>query len=112
MLQNYDQLGRRNALNITRLSLTSLLAFDDMGKVNLCRLVDGALLSKPQRLTAVESALLGKPLNDESVAEALKVLDKLIEEAIGGRWSAVYKQPVYLNIFRDQMNKVRAQIAK
>ena len=112
VLQNYDQLGRRNALNITRLSLTSLLAFDDMGKVNLCRLVDGALLSKPQRLTAVENALLGKPLNDESVAEALKVLDKLIEEAIGGRWSAVYKQPVYLNIFRDQMNKVRAQIAK
>ena len=112
VLQNYDQLGRRNALNITRLSLTSLLAFDDMGKVNLCRLVDGALLSKPQRLTAVENALLGKSLNDESVAEALKVLDKLIEEAIGGRWSAVYKQPVYLNIFRDQMNKVRAQIAK
>lgn len=112
VLQNYDQLGRRNALNITRLSLTSLLAFDDMGKVNLCRLVDGALLSKPQRLTAVENALLSKPLNDESVAEALKVLDKLIEEAIGGRWSAVYKQPVYLNIFRDQMNKVRAQIAK
>lgn len=112
VLQNYDQLGRRNALNITRLSLTSLLAFDDIGNVSLCRLVDGALLSKPQRLTAVEDALMGKPLNDSSVADALKVLDKLIEEAIGGRWSAVYKQPVYLNIFRDQMNKVRAQIAK
>jgi hypothetical protein len=26
MLQNYDQLGRRNALNITRLSLTSLFS--------------------------------------------------------------------------------------
>ena len=110
--QNYEQLGRRNALNITRLSLTSLFGFDGDGKVNLCRLVDGALLSKPQRLSAVEDALLGKVLNEASVDDALKVLEKLIVDAIGGRWSAVYKQPVYLNIFRDQMNKVRAQIAK
>jgi CO/xanthine dehydrogenase Mo-binding subunit/CO/xanthine dehydrogenase FAD-binding subunit len=110
MVQNYDQLGRRNALNITRLSLTSLLAFDGDGKIRFCRLVDGALLSKPQRLAAVEQVLLGKALNDATVAEALTVLGKLIEDAIGGRWSAEYKKPVYLNIFRDQMNKVRAQI--
>jgi CO/xanthine dehydrogenase FAD-binding subunit len=74
MMQNYDQLGRRNALNITRLSLTSLLAFDGDGKISLCRLVDGALLSKPQRLAAVEQVLLGKALNDATVAEALTVL--------------------------------------
>jgi len=110
MVQNYDQLGRRNALNITRLSLTSLLTFDADGKISLCRLVDGALLSKPQRLVAVEQVLLGKALNDASVAQALTVLGKLIEDAIGGRWSAEYKKPVYLNIFRDQMNKVRVQI--
>ncbi len=112
LIQNYDQLGRRNALNITRLSLTSLFSIDDDSKISLCRLVDGALLSKPGRLTAVENALLGKTLNDASVAEALKVLEKLIEDEIGGRWSAVYKQPVYLNIFRDQVNRVRAQIGQ
>lgn len=112
MVQNYDQLGRRNALNITRLSLTSLLAFDAQGKISLCRLVDGALLSKPQRLTAVEQVLLGQTLNEASVAESLTVLGKLIEDAIGGRWSAEYKKPVYLNIFRDQMNKVRAHIGQ
>ena len=112
LLQNYDQLGRRNALNITRLSLTSLFALDGAGKVSLCRLVDGALLSKPQRLTAVEDVLLGKALDEASVAQALTVLEKLIEDAIGGRWSAAYKQPVYLNMFRDQMNKVRAQIGQ
>ena len=110
--QNYDQLGRRNALNITRLSLTSLFAFDPDGTVNLCRLVDGALLSKPQRLTCVEEVLLGKALNDASISDALLLLGKLIEDSIGGRWSAVYKKPVYLNIFRDQVNKVRAQIAQ
>ena len=59
---------------------------------------------------AVEQVFLGKALNDTTVTEALTVLGKLIEDAIGGRWSAEYKKPVYLNIFRDQMNKVRVQI--
>jgi CO/xanthine dehydrogenase FAD-binding subunit len=112
LIQNYDQLGRRNALNITRLSLTSLFSIDGDGKIGLCRLVDGALLSKPGRLSAVEEALLGKTLNDATVSEALKVLEKLIEDEIGGRWSAVYKKPVYLNIFRDQVNRVRSQIGQ
>jgi CO/xanthine dehydrogenase FAD-binding subunit len=70
------------------------------------------LLSKPQRLSAVEQVLLGKALDEASVADALTVLGKLIEDAIGGRWSAEYKKPVYLNIFRDQMNKVQAQIGQ
>ena len=112
LIQNYDQLGRRNALNITRLSLTSLFSIDGDGKISLCRLVDGALLSKPGRLTAVEDALLGRTLNDATVSEALKVLEKLVEDEIGGRWSAVYKKPVYLNIFRDQVNRVRSQIGQ
>lgn len=112
ILQNYSQLGRRNALNITRLSLTSLIDTDRDGNISYCRLVDGALLSKPQRLFAVEDALLGKPLTDDSINAARQILEKLIEDAIGGRWSAAYKQPVYLNMFRDQMHKVRAQIKK
>lgn len=112
MLQNYTQLGRRNALNITRLSLTSLIKTDSIGNINYCRLVDGALLSKPQRLRSVEDELIGKPLSEESIALAEAELNRIIEEAIGGRWSAVYKQPVYLNMFRDQMREVMSQINK
>ncbi len=110
VLQNYDQLGRRNALSITRLSLTSLLAVDAAGKVSQCRLVHGALLNKPQRLTTVEDALMGKVFDDASMQSAMQALENIIEESIGGRWSAVYKKPVFLNIFRDQMNRARTQI--
>lgn len=99
----YHQLGRRNALNITRQSLTCLIACDAEGVINYCRLVDGALFSKPQRLPDVERCLKGHMLTDETIASACKVLEKLIDAAIGKRWSAAYKQPVFINMFRDMM---------
>lgn len=67
----YHQLGRRNALNITRQSLTALLEFAADGTVSYCRLVDGALFSK--------------------------------------RWSAAYKQPVFVSMFRDMMAQASTQ---
>jgi hypothetical protein len=35
-----------------------------------------------------------------------------IDTAIGGRWSAKYKQPVFTNMFRDLMNEIRAEHAE
>ncbi|RWX56919.1 molybdopterin cofactor-binding domain-containing protein [Photobacterium chitinilyticum] len=106
-IQQYRQLGRRNALNITRLSLTCLMDIGTDGIVKECRLVDGALFSKPQRLAAAEEVLLHQPLTEARIKQASNVLADMIDTAIGGRWSAVYKQPVYLNMFRDLMNDIR-----
>jgi len=105
--EHYSQLGRRNALNITRQSLTCLISLDAHGKVEYCRLVDGALFSKPQRLQEVERSLIGKSLNDKTLHQAEQVLTAQMEQAIGGRWSAVYKMPVFLDMFRQVMNDVR-----
>ncbi|WP_127956454.1 molybdopterin cofactor-binding domain-containing protein [Serratia microhaemolytica] len=108
MQQRYSQLGRRNALNITRQSLTCQIALAAGGVVEHCRLVDGALFSKPSRLVAVENALLGKQLNAETIEQAGNVLSAMMEEAIGSRWSAAYKMPVFLNMFRQMMNDALA----
>ena len=110
VIQKYSQLGRRNALNITRLSLTALITVGEDSKIEQCHLVDGALFSKPQRLTAVEEVLVGKELDDSSLERAHGVLLDMIDTQIGGRWSAKYKMPVYLNMFRDLMNEVRKEI--
>ncbi|MBF7981092.1 MULTISPECIES: molybdopterin cofactor-binding domain-containing protein [Rahnella] len=107
-LENYySQLGRRNALNITRQSLTCQIALNAGGEVHFCRLVDGALFSKPQRLPEVEEVLLGHKLDENTLAKAEDVLMEKMEKAIGGRWSAAYKMPVFLNMFRQMMNDVR-----
>ncbi|MDA8495075.1 molybdopterin cofactor-binding domain-containing protein [Kluyvera georgiana] len=105
----YHQLGRRNALNITRQSLSALLEFAADGTVSYCRLVDGALFSKPQRLLDVERCLLGQRITPQTIDSACEALDKLIYAAIGKRWSAAYKQPVFVSMFRDMMAQASTQ---
>ncbi len=112
LLPLYHQLGRRNALNITRQSLSALLGTDAQGNITYCRLVDGALFSKPQRLFEVETALLGGKLDDSSIQKAADILEKQIDEAIGKRWSAAYKMPVFVNMFRDMMNNARQRLSE
>lgn len=108
LINRYLQLGRRNALNITRQSLTGQFMIDN-GVVRLCRLVDGALFSHPQRLPEVEQALIGKPLNDQTIEDAANVLHEKVEKAIGGRWSAPYKVPVFIDMFRQMLQEVMAE---
>ncbi|SUB70758.1 Nicotinate dehydrogenase FAD-subunit [Pluralibacter gergoviae] len=110
LIDRYLQLGRRNALNITRQSLTGQFLVDG-GTIRLCRLVDGALMSKPQRLVEVEQALIGKPLNADTIDAAAQVLGGIIEKAIGGRWSAPYKNPgIYRHVPADAGRRdVRAE---
>ncbi|MCP4405711.1 MAG: molybdopterin-dependent oxidoreductase [bacterium] len=107
---SYFQLGRRNALNITRLSISALLTFDRNGNIETCHLVDGAVFSCPQRLTPVETVLLGKPLNDDTIAAIKAPLAEMIEDAIGKRWSAAYKKPVFINVCQDVLRDIQRQI--
>lgn len=109
---HYLQLGRRNALNITRQSLTGQFHVDKDNVIRLCRLVDGALMSKPQRLREVEQALTDKVLNAETVDQAAQMLNGLVEKAIGGRWSAPYKIPVFLDMFRQMLQDVMTEQSK
>ncbi|WMY76595.1 molybdopterin-dependent oxidoreductase [Buttiauxella selenatireducens] len=102
----YLQLGRRNALNITRQSLTGQFSLDGQGKLTFCRLVDGALFSKPQRLHEVENCLTGKVLSAQTIEDAAEVLNQKMEAAIGKRWSAAYKMPVYLDMFRQMLGEL------
>ncbi|MGR5295327.1 molybdopterin cofactor-binding domain-containing protein [Vibrio mediterranei] len=109
-LTEYVQLGRRNALNITRLSLSCLMNVEQ-GIVKECRLVDGALFSYPRRLYQVEEVLCETTLDEQVIGRAISVLSDIIETEIGGRWSAAYKQPVYLNMFRELMSEIQTKLS-
>ena len=106
---SYFQLGRRNAVNITRMSISLIMSFNKQNKIDECYIVDGSLFSRPQRLLQVEEALTGRELNKETIAAALIPLNVKIEEEIGGRWSAEYKQPVFINIFKDALFDIMMQ---
>lgn len=105
--QRYLQLGRRNALNITRQSFTGQFTFNKAGILIRCRLVDGALLSKPQRLIAVEKVLTGKTLTIAQTEAGASALEALLMAEIGGRWSAAYKVPVAMDMLRQMLHEAR-----
>ncbi|WP_380183143.1 molybdopterin cofactor-binding domain-containing protein [Kalamiella sp. sgz302252] len=109
--QRYLQLGRRNALNITRQSFTGQFTFNKAGILVRCRLVDGALLSKPQRLIAVEKVLTGQTLTAAQIEAAAQALEAQLMAAIGNRWSAAYKVPVALDMLRQILQEAREAAA-
>ena len=97
-------------MNISRMSMSALITLDSGGKVAECRMADGALFGKPQRLSSSEAILIGKKLTDETIEAAAIPMKAEIEKAIGGRWSAEYKLPVFLNMFKDVLKEVKAKI--
>lgn len=111
MQQRYLQLGRRNALNITRQSFTGQFSFNPAGILTRCRLVDGALMSHPQRLIAVEKIITGRKLTDAVIEEGVKALEAMLEAAIGKRWSAAYKIPVAAAMLHQMLEEAREEQA-
>jgi len=109
---SYFQLGRRNAMNITRLSVSAMLSLDKDGNIEECYLVDGSLFSRSQRLTSVENVLIGKPLNDDTITAIEQPLAEMIDAAIGKRWSSEYKMPVFINVCQDVLRDIQRQISR
>ncbi|MCK4339569.1 MAG: aldehyde oxidase, partial [Candidatus Cloacimonetes bacterium] len=106
---SYFKLGRRNAMNIARLSLCVMISFDKKENIKECFLVAGSLLNRPQRLTEIEEILVGQPLTDSIINEIDDPLKKIIKTEIGTRWSAVYKMPVFINLCKDALDEIKIQ---
>ncbi|HHE38013.1 MAG TPA: aldehyde oxidase, partial [Candidatus Cloacimonetes bacterium] len=105
---SYSQLGRRNAMNITRMSISAMISFASNKNIEECYLVDGSLFSCSQRLTNVENFLIGKPLNEQTIEAIEKPLSEKIEKEIGNRWSSEYKKPVFINMCKDALREIAA----
>ncbi len=105
---SYFQLGRRNAVNITRISIGVLINFDN-NKVEECKIVSGSLFHKPMRLEEIEQLLIGKELTKESINSIEEPLKKIIDNAIGKRWSSAYKLPVFINMTKDALTEIIEQ---
>nr|WP_244323774.1 hypothetical protein [Mixta intestinalis] len=82
---------------------------DEAGSLIYCRLVDGALFSKPQRLMPLENALIGRRLDEAMIKEAEDILKQMLDEAIGKRWSAAYKVPVGVEMLSQMLQEALAE---
>ena len=109
---SYEQLGRRNAVNITRMSVGAMLYIDDDKKVSDCRIVAGSLFDRPQRINDIEEIFTGKVFTKELIDEIEKPLHNIIDASIGTRWSSEYKTPVFINLCKDVLKGILEQIKK
>ncbi len=107
---SYYQLGRRNALNITRMSVGVMIAVDSEKNVTDCRIAAGSLFDRPQRINNIEEIFIGKELTKELIDEIEKPLQSIIDIAIGKRWSSEYKTPVFINICKDVLKEILIQL--
>lgn len=105
---SYFQLGRRNAVNITRISVGIIMSFKD-NLVNDCKLVTGSLFHKPMRIEEIEDLLIGKKLDVNSIETIEAPLKKIIDNAIGKRWSSAYKLPVFVNMTKNALEEIMEQ---
>ncbi len=99
----FFKLGRRNALNITRMSIATMMSFDDNNKIDEVYIMPGSVFAKFQRLTNLEEFLVGKEFTTDLIEKVIALLDEKLESEIGGRWSSPYKIPVFKNMLRDAL---------
>ncbi|MBT4332066.1 MAG: FAD-binding protein, partial [Candidatus Cloacimonetes bacterium] len=105
---SYFQLGRRNAVNITRISIGILVSFNN-NEVEECKLISGSLFHKPMRIKEIEDLLIGKQLTLGLIENIEEPLKKIIDDEIGKRWSSAYKLPVFVNMTKDALKEILEQ---
>ncbi|MBI5218624.1 MAG: molybdopterin-dependent oxidoreductase [Bacteroidia bacterium] len=109
---SYYQLGRRNAVNITRISIGAMIALDPEKKIEDCRIVSGSLFDRPKNISEIEELLKGQELKEILINEIEQPLKKIIDDAIGKRWSSEYKNPVFINICKDALHDIFMKLKK
>lgn len=101
----YEQLGRRAAVNITRLSVGVAISLNSDKTIDDCIIVSGSLFNKPTRITEIENILIGKLATNSITEQIVEPLKNIVNQAIGNRWSSEYKIPVFINMCKDAVKK-------
>lgn len=90
----FFKVGRRNALAISRLTISLAILWEQDGTVSDFRAAVGAAFPRPMRFSDLEAMARGQKLTDEQILRIAERLSGKIPEIAGRRSSTDYKQPV------------------
>ncbi len=90
---DFQKIGRRKDLAISRVSLAVMIDLDKRGQISLCRLVLGACMPTTRRMPETEALLLGQKPGPDLFRRAAEHLPAEMIAVTGRRKSLVYKEP-------------------
>ncbi len=102
----YIKLGRRQAVNISRMSIAVSLCQNNNKIVQSVQIAGGSIFPAPSRLLEVENKLTGQSISEGLFEEAGDYAAELMIKHSGYRWSSPYKQPVLAGLLKRALTEV------
>lgn len=96
---DFQKIGRRKDLAISRLSMAIMLDKTADQRVSFLRVCIGACTPTPHRMAAVEELICGQKLSTKLLFEGGKLLAEKVIEITGRRSSIIYKEPAIQGLF-------------
>ena len=97
-IQHFEKVGLRNALACSLVSLATLIALDNHGRVEQATLAWGSVGPTIARCPEAERHLIGKPLTESVLSEAADMVRRAVSPIDDVRADADYRRRVAGNL--------------
>lgn len=102
-IHRFEKLGLRNALAISRLSLSVWMTLDEGNIIRELRMASGSLGLSPMREPMLEAFLIGKPYNEQTISLGEEAFSNVVQERLAGRSTCPFKKEAIKGVFRALM---------
>lgn len=100
---DFQKIGRRKDLAISRVSLAVMIDLDAAGSINLCRVVLGACMPTTRRMPETEEFLKGQKPSAALFKDAAAKMAAEMIAITGRRKSVAYKEPAIQGLLRRML---------
>jgi xanthine dehydrogenase FAD-binding subunit len=97
---SFFKLGRRQAVNISRMTVAVSVVKDDSSKITSARIAVGSVFPTPSRVADLENKLQGQSVSIALFEEVANLAADMMIKTSGVRWSTPYKKPVLIGLMR------------
>jgi carbon-monoxide dehydrogenase medium subunit/xanthine dehydrogenase FAD-binding subunit len=108
-LISFEKLGLRNALAISRISVSVYAELDEKHLVRKCRIGSGSIGLTPGREPEIEDFVTGKRLDVSLLNEAADQFEIEIEKRLKGRGSMPFKKQAIRGVIKAALEKIMEQ---
>jgi carbon-monoxide dehydrogenase medium subunit/xanthine dehydrogenase FAD-binding subunit len=95
---SYIKLGRRQAVNISRMTLAVTISKDDKNAIKNAIIAGGSIFPTSSRMPEIENFLSCQRISHELFEKAANLAADLMIKESGVRWSTPYKRPVLIGL--------------